>query len=387
MHWLVEVSRVGDTAPSERYCIDARRWQSALQEARRLRGDSGPLPKLTIELLDEGYRAVDPALNVRYLVTEAPPGMPLTGSARLGYSTAPPPAIESSAPSASRPPGASSAPTASAKPAAPVGPRGPQQNARRADGPANAARVDVAAERVSAPPLAAGVTGASRAGASLPILAQVIKQRDEKASEVNPIAYRELALSVRPGAQREDVEALLLSRWEEVRALMPDAGRTCKLRVDHLFVKRPGGRPLEWCGRIARCASGCYLGSERARAPPPPRSPHLRELMSRRIPVRASACRRRGVPADLVRGGRSIGVRASRLAVGERVAARGPLAQRRLRRIMRALCRRACGKSTVRRSDPLRESVDLRATGRTATFGAPRPDTIAAPVSKPPETP
>src|SRR6185369_1964977 len=50
MHWLVEVSRVGDTVASARYCIEARRWQSALQEARRLRGDPGALPKLTIEL-------------------------------------------------------------------------------------------------------------------------------------------------------------------------------------------------------------------------------------------------------------------------------------------------------------------------------------------------
>jgi len=90
MHWLVEVSHVGEEAASERYCIDARRWQSALQEARRLRGDSGALPKLTIELLDHGYRAVDPALKVRYLVREAPADMPLTEGAQVSLTVRPP---------------------------------------------------------------------------------------------------------------------------------------------------------------------------------------------------------------------------------------------------------------------------------------------------------
>ena len=92
MRWLVEVSRVSDGSPTERYCIDARRWQSALQEVRRLRGDEGPLPKLTIELLDAGYRAVDPELKVRYIVSEAPPDMPVTAGAQVRHSTQPPPA-------------------------------------------------------------------------------------------------------------------------------------------------------------------------------------------------------------------------------------------------------------------------------------------------------
>jgi hypothetical protein len=245
MHWLVEVSRVGDTAPSERYCIDARRWQSALQEARRLRGDSGPLPKLTIELLDEGYRAVDPALNVRYLVTEAPPGMPLTDSARVGYSTAPPPTIESGTPRPSSSPRGSSAATPSVSPGA---------------------------SSPAAPPPQASIAAVS-VPAPLPILAQVIKQRDEKATAANPIAYRELALSVRPGALRDDVEALLLSRLDEARGLMPDPGRYVQIAVfDHMFVKRPVRPPLatlvwkDWRGEPQMAFPGF---GESAEAPPP----------------------------------------------------------------------------------------------------------------------
>src|SRR5689334_25146158 len=72
MRWFVEVSRVGDSTLAERYCVEAKQWQAALQEARKLRGDSGPLSKFSIELLDDGYRAVDPKLKLRFVVAKAP---------------------------------------------------------------------------------------------------------------------------------------------------------------------------------------------------------------------------------------------------------------------------------------------------------------------------
>ena len=72
MRWFVEVSRVGETSSDEKYCVEAKQWQAALQEARKLRGDSGPLSKFSIELLDEGYRAVDPKQKLRYVVAKAP---------------------------------------------------------------------------------------------------------------------------------------------------------------------------------------------------------------------------------------------------------------------------------------------------------------------------
>src|SRR5687768_8557022 len=90
MRWLVEVSHVGESNASERYVIEANRWQSALLEARRLRGDQGGLPKLTIELMDDGYRAVDPALKVRYLIRQAPTDLPLTEGARVRHTSMPP---------------------------------------------------------------------------------------------------------------------------------------------------------------------------------------------------------------------------------------------------------------------------------------------------------
>ena len=53
MRWFVEVSRVGENSSDEKYCVEAKQWQAALQEARKLRGDSGPLSKFSIELLDD----------------------------------------------------------------------------------------------------------------------------------------------------------------------------------------------------------------------------------------------------------------------------------------------------------------------------------------------
>ena len=34
MRWFVEVSRVGENSSDEKYCVEAKQWQAALQEAR-----------------------------------------------------------------------------------------------------------------------------------------------------------------------------------------------------------------------------------------------------------------------------------------------------------------------------------------------------------------
>jgi hypothetical protein len=72
MRWFVEVSRVGEQAPPDKYCLEAKQWQAALQEVRKKRGDTGPLSKFSIELLDDGYRAVDASQKLRYMVAKAP---------------------------------------------------------------------------------------------------------------------------------------------------------------------------------------------------------------------------------------------------------------------------------------------------------------------------
>jgi hypothetical protein len=226
MRWLVEVSRVSDGSPSERYCIDARRWQSALQEVRRLRGDEGPLPKLTIELLDSGYRAIDPELKVRYVVTEAPADMPVTVGAQVRHSTQPPPDVTrvSSAPSANRSAvPAAKGTTASVPPVASV-----------SAAPAVTTSNSIAAASVSEAP--GGL-----------VAAQVIRQRDESPTGDRPIHYRELALAVRPGTTKDGVEALLRARLEQARSSLNagEAQQYVQIAVfDHMFVKRPVRPPI-----------------------------------------------------------------------------------------------------------------------------------------------
>src|SRR5262245_56320773 len=77
MRWLVEVSSLGKT-DLQKFCVEAESWQRALQAARAQRGEDGPMSGFSIELLEEGYRAVDPLARVRFVVKRAPDDMPIT---------------------------------------------------------------------------------------------------------------------------------------------------------------------------------------------------------------------------------------------------------------------------------------------------------------------
>src|SRR4051794_11110574 len=79
MRWLVEVSSLTKTDP-QKFCVEAESWQRALQAARSQRGEEGPMSGFSIELLEEGYRAVDPVARVRFVVKRAPDDMPVTAA-------------------------------------------------------------------------------------------------------------------------------------------------------------------------------------------------------------------------------------------------------------------------------------------------------------------
>jgi GAF domain-containing protein len=73
MRWFVEISPLGKSkGDATKLCVEASEWQSALQQTRALRGDEGPISGFSIELLDDGYRAVDPGARLKYLVRKAP---------------------------------------------------------------------------------------------------------------------------------------------------------------------------------------------------------------------------------------------------------------------------------------------------------------------------
>src|ERR1700736_5955291 len=95
MRWLVEVSSLGKT-DLQKFCVEAESWQRALQAARAQRGEDGPMSGFSIELLEEGYRAVDPLARVRFVVKRAPDDMPITAPVAKdakGVAPSPPSAV------------------------------------------------------------------------------------------------------------------------------------------------------------------------------------------------------------------------------------------------------------------------------------------------------
>jgi hypothetical protein len=104
MRWIVEVSSIGKI-DKQAYCVDSESWQRALQAARGLRDDHAPMTGFSIELLDEGFSAVDPMTRLRYFIKRAPDDAPLTPQ-----KPAPEPVAPEAAPTAVAP---RAAPTAS----------------------------------------------------------------------------------------------------------------------------------------------------------------------------------------------------------------------------------------------------------------------------------
>jgi hypothetical protein len=88
MRWFVEISPLGNKGDQDAIlCVEAPQWQPALQKARALRGDNGALSNFSIELLEDGYRAIDPSTRLRYIVRRAPDDAQVTNGA---VSEAPP---------------------------------------------------------------------------------------------------------------------------------------------------------------------------------------------------------------------------------------------------------------------------------------------------------
>src|SRR5882757_6364444 len=78
MRWFVEVASSSQSEAPEKWVVDAAQWQPALQTARSLRGEAAEMSGFSIELLEDGFRAVDPATFVRYIVRRAPDGTPIS---------------------------------------------------------------------------------------------------------------------------------------------------------------------------------------------------------------------------------------------------------------------------------------------------------------------
>ncbi len=75
MRWLVDVTALGSTE-KDSLLVEADSWQGALQVARSKRGETDGMAGFSIDLLNEGCRAVDPGSRVSYDVRRAPEASP-----------------------------------------------------------------------------------------------------------------------------------------------------------------------------------------------------------------------------------------------------------------------------------------------------------------------
>jgi len=253
MRWFVEMSPLGTKSGQETtLCVEAPQWQPALQKARGIRGDTGALGNFSIELLDDGFRAIDPVTRVRYVVKRAPDDAPLTS----GTPSNPPP---------------SAAPT----PEAPVTPADSSSPKKRAPAPtvdfssSGAALIQhesvaepppEARKREPAPTMAFTSSGSAAVNApvaeppppptpSAPALPSfvIIGSREDNPTEASPLTYREYVYAVAAGTAEEEARLLILERFEHVQALLDaaHAGKLINLAVfDHVFHGRPQRRPV-----------------------------------------------------------------------------------------------------------------------------------------------
>jgi GAF domain len=306
MRWLVEVTSLGRTEKDSLY-VDAETWQKALQVARTLRGETDPMSGFSIELLDEGCRAVDPATRISYEVRraaeDARPGPPRPSTAPprpaaaetpappSAHPSVPPPAVQSVVQPAPPQPAVQSAPPQPAVQPAPPQPAAHQPFVQPAAAPATTQSSAVSESpprlrsqfpprpQISAtatmmlgnPPAAnAGVAVESaRPGPdskaprpegdrrSVPLSApradstalpsQIVFKREQDATEALPLTYREYVYVVPPGSTEMAAATLVQAQLELVRASLDRmaAGKLVNLAVfDVAFQGKPPVPPL-----------------------------------------------------------------------------------------------------------------------------------------------
>lgn len=304
MRWFIEVSRLGEDTPIDKYCLEAKQWQAALQEARKRRGDTGPLSKFSIELLEQGYRAVDPNQKIRYVVNKAPADAPLSQAPAASESAPPPgsfpspakvPSVQSvspvilnapepvpstdpmaappphsdplasgpktdpmaALPPESHPPRTDPLPHPPPRPASgagakpedkvpPVGAGSPSSITQPMTTPTAATASSTPARPSAQAPAAGQMTQRSMEAAREPSY-QLLRKREEEPTEKVPIVYREFAYAIAPETERASIEVLLWLRFREISASLE--GRTHKKYIqlavfDHVFEKKPLRAPV-----------------------------------------------------------------------------------------------------------------------------------------------
>lgn len=268
MRWFVEISSLGQKpAPNATLCVEAPQWQPALQKARAIQGDDGPLSNFSIELLEDGFRAIDPGARRRYEVRRAPDDAAITTTPIGPAKTESAPASKEPAPASKEPEKKESAPAKKQRTATEIGgyvsplaaavdpPAAAKPSAAEAEAESKRKRQEAITVSTSSRSLAAVRDGAQADRAAPPPAApaaalprfDVVSTRSDDPSERSPLSYRELVYAVPLGTTEEEARRLILERFAQVRSALDGAraGKLVNLAVfDHAFAGKPLRRPL-----------------------------------------------------------------------------------------------------------------------------------------------
>ena len=249
MRFFVEVTPIGK-AEMQSYCVEAESWQKALQAARMMRNDAGPISGFSIELAEEGCRAVDPMARLRYVVRKAPANAPLTPGAPAQILSVPPAA--GAAPSVA--PASAGHAVASAKPGSRTVQYASTGAAAVAAAPVVAPVAKPAPVVVAPAPPASGPKPIPDEAKTMPSLPpdeeeglHVIYRREQEPTPTSPLHYREDVFAVAPGTSEADAERILRAQLQIIQDALK-AKRSAKyvnLAVfDQVFEGRPPVPPL-----------------------------------------------------------------------------------------------------------------------------------------------
>ncbi len=269
MRFFVEVTPIGQSE-TQRYCVEAASWQVALQNTRTLRNDAGPISGFSIELTDEGCRAVDPVARLRFMVKQAPDSAPLTGdrasdaptkiqesplfkeqveaalAANAAASGAPPPsAAAASAVLASAPAPSEKMATSKKLSSRTIayGSAGAVVTREPADRLKELAVIAVKEEPAKViPPAPVTKPTLSSDGE-----ARVLFHREQDPTAASPLTYREDVLAVAPGTSEEAAARILRKHLEFVQNAIIGArpGKYVNLAIfDQVFEGKPPVLPL-----------------------------------------------------------------------------------------------------------------------------------------------
>jgi hypothetical protein len=241
MRWFVDVSSMGKKAETQKFCVESDSWQRALQAARELRDDSGPLTGFSIELLDDGFSALDPVKRLRYAIRKAPADSRLTTVAPAAQPVASP-SVAPEKRTPTEPPGPAPAPASDTSAASEVrssnipkalSSRPPAPDLQLSPKPAGRARIrsNAGMQAVVVPP-----------PGTFPGSIEVIARREQDPGAESPLTYREYAYYVDGTPDWEEAEMLLRDQLEVVQQAISAAPKG-KLVNLALFNVRFRGRP------------------------------------------------------------------------------------------------------------------------------------------------